>query len=58
MINDLLDQSIAPSLQASAKSFSRAHTIDQLSQKLEKRPEKNELAQNNILKGNYILYTW
>lgn len=31
--------------------------MDQLSHKLENRPEKDELAQNNILKGNYILYT-
>ena len=49
------DDTVAPSLQAAREALAREKLADQLEQRLEKRPERTDLVDHNILKGTYAV---
>lgn len=54
LISIFPDQHTAPQLQAAKADLEKAKITDILSHKLESRPEKDELVQQNILKGEFM----
>lgn len=50
-----LDSNIAPALQAAQERLQRAQLEDKLGHALQERPEKKELVERNILKGDALI---